>query len=502
MARAFFEKMTGSRLIMDSMNDAQALALYLEAEKRGIPVEIISKRDIRKSRAKALGLNFLWFSNEIVRTLFRTVKRRPARDKSKMVFFFHGAKFYASLRPVIAEIAEKSSGKVAIIAKGETANGDRSPTQTGQPIDFDDFRDFKYLGKLLQCSFRIRKELHKHLSCIARQPGPSLFREPRYLGYLFKTWFQDTAYRSIRSVLLADRALERLQPGVVIVADPTDYVTKAFTLTGRTRGVSSFCIQFGMASKYDSEWRYFKQDYLGVMGAEIAAIMKNNGIPEERIYVLGNPRYDSYFPDDHLKDRVRKDLNVPDSHVLVAFMSVPPVTEGIGKREAGLSLQEYETILAMVYELPDRLENMVLAVKPHPEEFEYIEYHKTFMGAEGPRKNRIRLIQNRNAYEIMNASDLVITMQSTTGLEAILLEKPLIMVNITDREDYVNYASSGAACRVSRREGLVPAVQSLLHDHETAEHFRRTRKQYLKENLGYMYQSARRSADVLLGLIH
>lgn len=67
------------------------------------------------------------------------------------------------------------------------------------------------------------------------------------------------------------------------------------------------------------------------------------------------------------------------------------------------------------------------------------------------------------------------------GLEAMLLDKPLITINLTKREDRVPYAEQGAAIGVYGQNDLLSAIKSVLSNQKTISRLRTRRKQFIEK---------------------
>jgi CDP-glycerol glycerophosphotransferase (TagB/SpsB family) len=94
------------------------------------------------------------------------------------------------------------------------------------------------------------------------------------------------------------------------------------------------------------------------------------------------------------------------------------------------------------------------------------------------------------------------TVHSTVALEAMLLNKPVITINLTGTPDYMPYAESGAALGVYREEDLVPAIRKALRDPQVIEEMAQSREKFISE---YAYkpdgQAAKRIAELITRLI-
>jgi len=63
-------------------------------------------------------------------------------------------------------------------------------------------------------------------------------------------------------------------------------------------------------------------------------------------------------------------------------------------------------------------------------------------------------------YGWLRKVDVVVTQASTVGLEALFVQKPLVIVNLTGEDDLIPFVKEGVAVGVSRAEDILPAVRN------------------------------------------
>lgn len=87
------------------------------------------------------------------------------------------------------------------------------------------------------------------------------------------------------------------------------------------------------------------------------------------------------------------------------------------------------------------------------------------------------------------------TYASTTGMEAVALNKPVIVVNLTGRPDPVEYVKERVALGVYKEEDLKPAVEQLLRDDSELA---KNRKKYVEK---YLYKIDGKATERIINLI-
>ena len=128
-------------------------------------------------------------------------------------------------------------------------------------------------------------------------------------------------------------------------------------------------------------------------------------------------------------------------------------TSGVNKNEPD--------ILAAIVTLCNASDaNIALAVRPHPT----IGRQLYADVLETAPKDRVAIVTKGTVHEAIAAADVVITDYSTVGAEAVLLKRPLLVVNMTGAPFPANnYADLGVAVE-ARRPGEVPALLRRLLD--------------------------------------
>lgn len=91
--------------------------------------------------------------------------------------------------------------------------------------------------------------------------------------------------------------------------------------------------------------------------------------------------------------------------------------------------------------------------------------------------------------------DLVLLMNSTTGLEAVALQKPLIVMNLGEQPDIVNYVQEGVAYGVYKPEDLKPTMEQLLRDDSCLS---QNREEFIRK---YLYKIDGKAAERVVALI-
>ncbi len=209
------------------------------------------------------------------------------------------------------------------------------------------------------------------------------------------------------------------------------------------------------------------------------------GAPEKNVFITGQPRFDLIQRVKTNGREVLEKLNIPAGKGVVVLATQP--LHSLWTEE---ERKEFlETIIEGLEQLPEKQ----LVIKLHPAEEE--EDYRALLGKTGWQ---VVLCRDIDLYALLRACELLITVHSTVALEAMILGKPVITVNLTGRPDVMPYAASGAALGVYRPEDLVPAMTRALSDPETRSELARNRKKFVYE---HAYKLDGRATKRVAGLI-
>lgn len=169
----------------------------------------------------------------------------------------------------------------------------------------------------------------------------------------------------------------------------------------------------------------------------------------KNVYVTGQPVFeDNSILDNEINLRVRNELELDKYDKLIVYLEQPGLNE--------ISSVENEMI-KIAKEKPKWL----FVFKQHPNQTDALRNDVS--------KNIVSLRKYPLKY-LLNNCDLAITRHSTAGLEAVLLDKPLINLGLTKTgnefiiaEDF-DYSKFGISYRVTKLEDLSTAIETCLDD--------------------------------------
>ncbi|MFC1992246.1 CDP-glycerol glycerophosphotransferase family protein [Chloroflexota bacterium] len=199
-------------------------------------------------------------------------------------------------------------------------------------------------------------------------------------------------------------------------------------------------------------------------------IVKRGRFPEEDVLIGGQPRYDILARADELFNRegIFKKLNLNPSKKLVTWMT----------QSHSYTAEENKRNITAVYDAIKPFRNVQLVVKLHPGEGQRAALYRedktlkpTILGGFGAI-----------TFELLYISDIVITHYCTTAIEALMLNKPVIVIDFSGTPISVPYTESGAAIGVYEENVLASTLKEILYNEEARQRLAEAREKFISEN--------------------
>jgi len=283
----------------------------------------------------------------------------------------------------------------------------------------------------------------------------------------------------ISNLEVFSQIIDTIKPDILVIGtEDKSTPVAAHVLLAKKKGIPVLEIRHGIMSPNtppNPPWsdkiavggEYWKEFYITKLGAR-----------ENQIVVTGWPKFDIYADLKKL-DKQKKEPDV------ILFATQPIYTD--------LNLTIIENIGSYVEKHP----NTRLIIKPHP-----IEKSKVYSQIAKKYKNVISESFDKPIAELIASSDVVIMVSSTVGLEAALLDKPIICINTTKEEMASMYISSGVAIEVNRVEELIPTIEEVLYNKKVQKKLANARKKFVYEH-AYIQdgKASERVANVIIQMI-
>lgn len=298
---------------------------------------------------------------------------------------------------------------------------------------------------------------------------------------------------AIKHVEVANHIIDVEKPDILVLMDELSSTERATAYVAKLRGIPTLSLQ-AMAYRTRESPIPISTDKVAVGGELIrqVAIKRKGEDYRERFVITGEPRFEAMMQTlKHFnQEEFRRQLGLEAGRKTILFTSQPiqnPVTAEIRER-----------LIHCVYSAIKQLPDKQFVVKLHPGEG-FAPHHQL---KQEMKLENVVIIKDVNLYHLLAISDLVMTFFSTTGLEAMLVDRPVIEINLTGKPDELPYVERSAAIGVYREEDLVPAIKAALYNEEVRAKLAQARKNFVYD---YAYlqdgQAAKRVVNLIMQML-
>jgi glycosyltransferase involved in cell wall biosynthesis len=261
--------------------------------------------------------------------------------------------------------------------------------------------------------------------------------------------------------------IAKVKPDIVILLNEISLSDRLAGLVAAQAGISSISMQHGLYIGY--AYRKLATDKVIVWGNEPKKFWEKRGCKPGQVISVGS------FAHEKWRDLIEKNRTVfPDRRrPQILFLGQNPA--------AFISAQTHRKTLDAVFRAIQSCPEYYFIIKPHPAE-DPEPYHSAYKKLASNSNVEIRI--TGSVEDVILESDLVITVFSTAGLEAMLLGKPVIVLNLSEEPSIAPYVL--AAKLVESAELLPGAIQRIVEDTEHQKALISAGKKYANEYFGIL----------------
>lgn len=406
------------------------------------------------------------------------------------------------LVPVIKELKRR---KKNVIILGLNLNSKQKKVLQRERIfhqTFDDYSTRKLRKKTSQAAVILKKKWHNLLNqrkikdtfSYRRIPLWS-FLKPRF-SYLFLTRFVEI----VELIETTKHIINSEEIDLILVTADTDVLEKTVVSVGNTMNVPTLRVEHGevlIPEGGSTISALPSSNKIAVWGKNAKDWYVRNGIDSDRLFITGPPRFDNLFHWKGNKERICKELGLDGGRPIVVF-----TTEEIIGTRSFLYPLDGEELLRCMFNVIRESPRVQIVIKPKRTIAEgdpiLIEQIATEMNV----RARTRITWNVNLHQLLYACDVLVANSSTTvALEAIILNKPVITINLTGKPDPGPYAENGAAIGIHGAKDLAPAIKKILENHEVINKLQRNIERFLSETYRIDGRASQRVADLVEKII-
>lgn len=270
-------------------------------------------------------------------------------------------------------------------------------------------------------------------------------------------WWQ--ILRGSEYARMAEALLQDLRPDAVVLMDEYDVIPHAYLAAAQSLGVPVIGLQHGhfhgrsVGYCFDAPARFLtgrNPDLFAVWGPHYEEVLvRDGGWDPDSIVVTGAPQYDLLLQRSGSFDRssFRSRHRLPSEGPVVLWAT----------QSHALPAEEVEAHIACAGKAMDRGTDLTWVIKPHPAEHDAGRTYAS-LRARGARL----ALPSEDTVDWILASDAVVLKHSTVGLEAMALDRPLVVLDPAQTGEGDLYVESGAAEQAIDGRGLADAVERAL----------------------------------------
>jgi len=296
------------------------------------------------------------------------------------------------------------------------------------------------------------------------------------LDYRFQQFFLIRAPKLLGYIEWVDKVIHRLKPSILVVMEDITPVGRTIARTFKIHGLPVLVIQHGAVSVDMAGFHVMpvEAQKQAVWGDTCREWHIERGRPPESQIVTGNPRFD-LIASDYLtdKNKICRKLNLDAKRGIIVV-----ATGWFAGISAAATIEAEEQFIRSTLKALKNFPQQQIVLKLHPA---YYKNYQRMVSAIAQEENIKVAITKDYLWELLAISDLAIVSNSTAGLEAMILDKPVVIVNSNDQLEKIPYVSSEGALSADEPEEIALAVKEILDNKQVQQNLAEARKKFIYE---------------------
>jgi UDP-N-acetylglucosamine 2-epimerase len=210
-----------------------------------------------------------------------------------------------------------------------------------------------------------------------------------------------------------------------------------------------------------------------------------HGIPEKSLVVSGSARYDTLF---------NQKKNTEEKYIILMGSALP--STAFSYFLSNKVILEWEKMITSVFralkEIKDSNEEII--IKRHPTQNKEIIKFQPLADKFLPG---VKVYKNKNTYELLSKSKLVVSMLSSVITEAIILDKPVVLPRHIKHDLGPHFTQTNAVLTIEKPEEALTVIKKALYDDDVKAKLKMGREKFIKENLEYGGKSTEKTLELI-----
>jgi len=270
---------------------------------------------------------------------------------------------------------------------------------------------------------------------------------------------------SIKNIEILKEIMREKNVNLILVWDDSLEFNRTLVIVGKDLEIPSIMVQHGIWGTELTIAEKIYVDKIALWGERSKKGLIGRGINPSRLTITGNPGYDKIIP-------IRNNQRIyKDNFIVFATQMTEDYTS--------IDMNKDEEIINVLYSAIKKIPDSRLIIKVHPGE-KIKKYQRLI---KNKKYQNVEVIKKTDLFELLNKSSILTTYASTVALEAIILNKPVIIVNLTGQPYQYPYIKSGAAIGVCKEEDLCPAIIDVLNNPDVQNRLAEKREKFILDNV-------------------
>lgn len=301
----------------------------------------------------------------------------------------------------------------------------------------------------------------------------------------------DSLTEALECRLLFEKMMEIEKPDILLGLHEANFWVKLMAQVGHEKKIPVLTFQEGFytISEARVEKYTIMADYSSVAlwGEEAKeTILNHTPHAGENLFLTGNPEYDSFFKlseeEIHQQElAIRQKMSIPGKTKICLMLMPNPY-------------ERYRDAIPLknIADFFNTLNHTQLLIKWHPRESR--KTIQEFKNLES--KGSIKQMDSGDIKQILPACNLCMVLDSSAGLDAIIYQKPLIEINMSNHKYGRSYAEDNVAL-IIRSFDQLPLIKKVLSG-KLKTYYKKDRDRYLKR---IFYKTDGKSSQRIIELI-
>ena len=275
--------------------------------------------------------------------------------------------------------------------------------------------------------------------------------------------------------------INKTKPKAVYTITDIEGLTRLLVEIANKHNIPTFVSQYGLNSP-DFSITYWPSNakYKLVWGEADKKMFMNFGTKEENIFVVGDSRFNNYESKISInKKDFLKNLGIDENKKIILFIS--PYVSFVRNRgylpEIYITQKSNKKLLEIIFKTLSKKQDFHMIISPR---YRSDENRITTQLLKKYQIKNVTIIDSTKFIpnDRINASDAVIGIRSTMGMETMLLKKPFLIYKLPPKEDQVEYLKYNAGYGFNSEKQLKKLLDNL--DKLKTKKYLKNQEEYLK----------------------